>query len=66
MTFERAFTRPLLMRVTENGSAFVEILAERAETDPALAAHLLESLEALHNAMDLDTDGIPTPKINEN
>lgn len=66
MTFERTFTRPLLMQITENGSAFVEILAERAETDPALAAHLLEGLEALHTVVDIDADGIPTPKTTGN
>lgn len=65
MTFQRTFTRPLLMQITENGSAFVEILAERAEADPALAAHLLESLEALHTVVDLDADGIPTPKLHK-
>lgn len=62
MDHQRHFTRPLLMRVTEHGAAFAEILATRAEHDPALAGHLLAALSDLERAFpDLDAEGIARP-----
>lgn len=63
MTFKRTFTRPLLNQITDHGTAYAEILAQRAETDPALAAHMLESLHSLRAVVGIDADGIPEPKI---
>jgi len=58
----RQFTRPLLLRITEHGAAYVELLATRAEHDPALARHMLEALDDLHRAFpDLAADGIAQP-----
>ena len=63
MTFARAFSRPLLMQITDNSVAFVSILADRAEHDPALAGHLLVALQTLRAACDLDTTTAPDPII---
>lgn len=57
MTFARAFTRPLLMQITDHSAAFVAILADRAEDDPTLARHILAALHDLRAACDLDTTG---------
>lgn len=62
MTHARRFTRPLLTRITDHGSAFIELLATRAEQDPALAAHMLAALADLEQAFpDLEPDGAPRP-----
>jgi hypothetical protein len=62
MDHNRQFTRPLLMRITEYGAAYVELLATRAEHDTLLADHMLEALDDLHLAFpDLAADGIAKP-----
>ena len=62
MTHTRRFTRPLLTRITDRGTAFVEILAARAEQDPALAKHMLATLTDLEKAIpNLSADDVPQP-----
>ena len=62
MDHNRQFTRPMLMRITDHGAAFVELLASRAEHDPPLAGHMLAALDDLHRAFpDLTADGIARP-----
>ena len=64
MDHNRQFTRPLLMRTTDHGAAFVELLATRAETDTTLARHMLDALSDLHRAFpDLDAEGVAQPII---
>lgn len=63
MNFARAFTRPLLLQITDISAAFVAILADRAEGDPALAGHLLAALADLRAACNLDGTGHPEPII---
>ncbi|MDG1212041.1 MAG: hypothetical protein P8Q48_05970 [Paracoccaceae bacterium] len=43
----RSFTRPLLRQVENRQTAYVEILAMRAQHHPDLAAHLMTAFEAL-------------------
>ncbi len=64
MCFHREFTRPLLMQITDQGAAFVELLANRAEVDHTLAGHLVAALADLRKAFpDLDVQGVPQPSI---
>lgn len=66
MDHNRKFTRPLLMGITDHGAAFVELLANRAETNTALAQHMLDALADLHRAFpDLDAEGIAQPIIEQ-
>jgi len=62
-SFLRRFTRPLLVQVTDHGPAFVELLAARAEHDPALAAHLFGALFELKDALALECEGVADPII---
>jgi acetyl-CoA carboxylase alpha subunit len=62
MDHARRFTRPLLTLITDHGCAFADILATRAEQDPALADHMLAALADLEAAFpDLAVDGAPQP-----
>ena len=61
MDHHRQFTRPLLTRITDHGSAFIELLATRAEDHPDLAEHMLAALSDLEAALDLDCEGLPQP-----
>jgi len=66
MTHARRFTRPLLTRLTDHGSAFIELLADRAEDHPDLAKHMLVALADLEQAFpDLPADDAPRPVIAE-
>lgn len=62
-SFTRRFTRPLLVQVADHGTAFAEILATRAEHDPALAAHLISALSEMKAAFPLDCEGVADPFI---
>lgn len=61
MDHNRAFTRPLLVQVTDHSAAFVAILCDRAEDQPDLAGHLLAALDDLRSAFDLDREGMAEP-----
>lgn len=61
--FERCFTRPLLIRATDRSGLVLGALAEAAEADPVLAAHLLRALAAAEAADPPGDDGIPEPRI---
>ncbi|SHL70472.1 hypothetical protein SAMN05443432_102293 [Roseovarius litoreus] len=62
MDYQRQFTRPLLMRITDHGAAFAGILANRAEHDLSLAGHMLAALDEMQDAFpDLETEGIAQP-----
>ena len=62
MDHHRHFVRPLLARTAAHGSAFAEILANRAEHDPALAGHLLDALAEVERAFPgLDADDAAKP-----
>ncbi len=62
MDHHRRFTRPLLTRITDHGSAFAELLADRAEHHPGLAKHMLAALVDLEMAFpDLPADDAPRP-----
>lgn len=62
MTFSRRFTRPLLNRVDDHSTAFLEILAARAEVDHLLADHLLAALVLFERSFQPDDDNAPTPR----
>ena len=47
MDHARRFTRPLLILIGDHGCAYAELLATRAEQDPALAVHMLAALADL-------------------
>jgi len=62
MDHARRFTRPLLILIGNHGCAYAELLATRAEQDPALADHMLAALAALEAAFpDLAIDGAAQP-----
>lgn len=62
MNHARRFTRPLLILIGDHGCAYAELLATRAEQDPALADHMLAALADLEATFpDLAVDGAPQP-----
>ena len=62
MDFQRRFTLPLLTRITNHGSAFIELLADRAEDHPDLVDHMLAALVDLEATFpDLPADDAPHP-----
>ena len=63
MDHNRQFTRRLLVQITEHKAAFVSILADRAESEPDLARHLLAALHDLKCTCEIDTTGLADPVI---
>ncbi len=64
MAFQRAFTRPFLVRAADRSGLVLGALATAAEADRALASHLLRALAVAEAADPPGEDtGVPTPRI---
>lgn len=63
MTWDRAFTRPLMTRCAGHSAALVQLLCDRAADHPDLARHLLAALDDVQRACHLDPTGTPEPAI---